>query len=109
MIHDTRFGDSDVYLQYWDAAPTQAEHVYAQTPVEYTFYDAGKDTALDVIDWAERKVTKEAAISALNWYARKFPQHVLARGVGYWMPFVGWALFAYDVYTVASYFYDEYS
>ena len=105
MNYDTRFGTPDVYLQYWDSVPTQSEYLYVQTPVEYSIYDAGNDTASDVIEWAERRVTKEAAFGALNWYARKFPRHVLARVIGYNIPFVGWGLFFYEVYSL----YDEYS
>ena len=88
-------------MSYWNPElPTQSEYIYSFEPaVSETFVER---TVGDVADYAQERLAKEVIFGALAYYARKKPAHLAARAIGYSLPFVGWGLFAYEVYDLLN-------
>jgi hypothetical protein len=88
-------------MSYWNPElPTQSEYVYSLHPtVSETFVERSVG---DIADYVKERATKEIILGGLAYYARKKPEHLAARAIGYSIPFLGWGIFAYEVYNLVN-------
>jgi hypothetical protein len=61
-----------------------------------------------VAQYVQKEVLTGTAIWGLKTYAMKRPLSFSGRVIGHAIPFIGVAMYAYDVYQLGTYIYDTY-
>jgi len=69
-------------------------------------YDRRHEIKAGIIDFTEDKARSKAAIAGAKSYARRKPAHLAAKILTRGIPYVGWALLAYDAVQLYRWYQD---
>jgi len=106
--------DADLYSSYWDGVPTQSEFVATFAPGERNLvgsvidyhYQRRDEIYSGIGEFIEDKVRMKSLFQGAYLYARRRPGKFAAKVITRGIPYVGWALLAYDAIQLYQWYQD---